>query len=53
MLLIQISFDLNFNVGSPSNAARATVEPRRVCRRPFSLKEWTYDREETKTKLLA
>jgi len=30
-----------------------TVEPRRVCRRPFSLREWTYDREEAETSLLA
>jgi hypothetical protein len=29
------------------------TEPRRVCGRPFSLREWTYDRQEAETKLLA
>ncbi|WP_084397022.1 hypothetical protein [Henriciella aquimarina] len=29
------------------------TEPRRVCRRPFSLREWFYDRQEAETSLLA
>jgi len=33
-------------------AAFQRAEPRRVCRRPFSLREWTYDRQEAETSLL-
>ena len=29
------------------------IEPRRVCRRPFSLREWFYDRQEAETSLPA
>jgi hypothetical protein len=38
---------------SDSQIAFALTEPRRVCRRPFSLREWTYDRQEAETSLLA
>jgi predicted helicase len=37
----------------PSITKAIPDEPRRVCRRPFSLREWTYDRQEAETSLLA
>jgi hypothetical protein len=36
-----------------SAVLKPSVEPRRVCRRPFSLREWPYDRQEAETSLLA